>query len=68
MAATQEPGEDDDADEIPEVQALGGWVEAAVDPEGRESWVGTSGPEIVAGEGLEQTSFFQDFDDIGAVD
>lgn len=47
------------------MQGLGSWVEATVDLERREIWVGTSIPEIVAGEGFKQTPFLEDVDDVG---
>lgn len=42
------------------MQALGGGVEAAIDLERAE----TSKAEIVAGDGLEKASFFENFDDV----
>lgn len=67
VAAAAEPGEDDEAEEVAEVEALGGGVEAAVDPEGGISWVRGCGPEGgVVGCGVEEAALFEDFDDVAA--
>ena len=63
VASAEEPGKYDDGKEVTEVQALGGGVKTAVDPEE----VGASRPEIVAGEGFKQAPFLEDLDHTGDV-
>jgi len=60
MTAAVEPGQYDDAEEVAEVQRLRGGVEAAVDLDRRGARV----PKRVAGDGLDQTAFFEDFNDV----
>ena len=64
MAAAAEPGEDNQAEEVAQVEALGGGIEAAVDFEGLG---GARGAEIGAGDRIHQTPLLQNFDNIGAV-
>lgn len=47
------------------MQGLGSRVEPAVDLERRESRVGASVSETVAGKGFEQAPLLEDLDDIG---
>ena len=62
VAAATEPGEHDEAEEVAEVEGLRGGVEAAVDLEGW--WCEARAAERVAGDGLDQTTLFEDSDDV----
>lgn len=65
MAAALEPGKDNDPEEVPEVQAFSGRIEAAVDLEGTGGGgVGARGSETLAGDGLHEAPFLEDFYDI----
>ena len=65
VAAAAEPGEDDEAEEVAEVEGLRGGVEAAVDLEGCRCEARAA--ERVAGDGLNQTALFEDSDDVVVV-
>lgn len=63
VAAALEPGEDNEAEEVAEVEALGGGVEAAVDFDGAG---GNGVVKVGAREGLEEAALLEDFDDVVA--
>lgn len=65
MAAPLEPGKNDDPEEVPEVQAFGRGIEAAVDSEGIGRGVGARGPEVLAGDGLDEAPLLEDVDHVG---
>lgn len=65
MAAPLEPGQDDDPEQVPEVQAFGRGIEATVDFEGIGCGSGARGPEVLAGDGLDEAPFLENVDDVG---
>lgn len=60
MAAALEPGEDDEAEEVPKVQAFSRRVEAAVDFKGAHARVGARGPDSFARDGLNEAPLLED--------
>lgn len=65
MSAAEEPRKDDNSEEISEVKAVGGGVEAAVNSQGRALSGRADGPERVAGERFKEAPLFKDFNHIG---
>ncbi|KAK7308762.1 hypothetical protein RJT34_04971 [Clitoria ternatea] len=62
VAPPVKPGKNDGAEEVAQVQGLGGGVETAIELErGR----GRRGFEIVASCGFDKASLFEDLDDVG---
>lgn len=67
MPTALEPREDDYAEKVAEVQAFGSWIEAAVNFDRTKTGIGTYGPEILVGDGLDEAALLEDIDDVGGL-